>query len=274
VTSISIGPFALMTSTALVLVSILSVWFLVSFFTKSTDYHKFATDTLFWGVAIGFLASRITFVIALWDIYQADWLSILDVRDGGFNPFVGWFAGTTFIIFRARGQRKLMSAYFKSALIASGIIFPLFVLNTLISSQSSVNSLEVVTAEGAPHSLNIQTGKPLVINFWASWCPPCRREMPVLQDAQQKHGSIQFVFINQKESPKTARQFLDSQRITIKNNYFDFTGTSATQLGAYGLPTTLFFNAKGELVESHMGELSEATLQHYLMPLMNDTSKK
>ena len=52
-----------------------------------------------------------------------------------------------------------------------------------------------------------------------------------------------------------------------KNTYFDFTGSTAKELGAFGLPTTLFFNAGGKLVDSHMGELSEASLQYYLDPL-------
>ncbi len=263
-----------MTSTALVFVSIFLLWIFVNFLTKSATYNKLATDTLFWGVVIGFLTSRITFVIALWGVYQADWLTVFDIRDGGFNQSVGWFAGLTFIMIRARGNRKLMSAYLKSALFTGVLIFPLFVINTLINNQTEVTRVEVVTAQGKPHSVNTQTGKPLIVNFWASWCPPCRREMPILQDAQQKHTDMQFVFINQKESPEKARRFLETQQITIKNSYFDFSGKSAAQLGAYGLPTTLFFNADGELVESHMGELSAATLQHYLAPLTNDNSKK
>ncbi|WP_317983524.1 TlpA disulfide reductase family protein [Salinimonas profundi] len=272
-TSISIGPFALMTSTALVLVSIFLLWIFVSILTKSTVHKKLATDTLFWGMVIGFLASRITFVIALWDVYQNDWFAILDIRDGGFNQAAGWFAGIIFVMIRARGNRKLMSAYLKSALFTGVIIFPLFLFNTLISSQNAVTSVDVVTAQGRPHVVNTQTGKPLIVNFWASWCPPCRRELPILQDAQQKHDAVQFVFINQKESPEKARQFLESQQITIKNSYFDFSGKSSAQLGAYGLPTTLFFNADGELVDSHMGELSQATLQHYLATLLNDLNK-
>ena len=262
-----------MTSTALVLVSIFLFWIFVSFLTKSAAHNKRAIDILFWGIVIGFLASRITFVIALWDVYQADWFAVFDIRDGGFNQTVGWFAGLVFIMIRARGNRKLMSAYLKSALFTGVIIFPLFLFITLTSSQHSVTNVDVVTAQGKPHVVNTQMGKPLIINFWASWCPPCRREMPILQDAQQKYDAIQFVFINQKESPEKARQFLESQQITIKNSYFDYSGKTSAQLGAYGLPTTLFFSADGELVDSHMGELSQATLQHYLAPLLNDLNK-
>lgn len=262
-----------MTSTALVLVSIILFWIIVNFLTKSATYNKLATDTLFWGVVIGFLASRITFVIALWDVYQADWLTVFDIRDGGFNESVGWLAGVTFIIIRTHGNRKLVSAYLKSALFTGVIIFPLFVFYTLVSNQSAVTHVEVTTAEGNSHSVSTQTGKPLVLNFWASWCPPCRREMLILQLAQQKYKNIQFVFINQQESPRKANRFLKTQRLHIQNSYFDLSGNSATQLGAYGLPTTLFFNAEGELIDSHMGELSEATLQHYLTPLIHDLSK-
>ena len=84
---------------------------------------------------------------------------------------------------------------------------------------------------------------------------------------------MQFIFVNQSEAPAVARAFLSKQNIEIKNVYYDFSGRSAKELGAYGLPTTLFYNSEGKLINSHMGELSEASLQHYLQPFLEDNNE-
>lgn len=261
-----------MTSTALVLASILIFWGLVSYFTKSTQYRKFATDTLFLSLIAGFTVARVSFVITFWEIYQKSWLTAFDIRDGGFNSYAGWLTGAMILFVRARGHRKLTTTYFKAALISAAIIFPLFTLNTLVGTQYNSSQIKVVNAKGDPRVLNLQTGKPLILNFWASWCPPCRREMPIFQNAQEKHKELEFIFINQQEAPKTAQHFLTENNIQLDNIYFDFSGSTAQQLGAYGLPTTLFFNHEGKLINSHMGGLSEASLQHYLKPFLVEST--
>lgn len=86
----------------------------------------------------------------------------------------------------------------------------------------------------------------------------------MLEYAQSQRRDVTFIFINQTESPTTARKFLQQQGIELDNVYFDISGRAAQKVGAYGLPTTLFFNADGSLSDSHMGELSEASLQSYL----------
>nr|WP_269468693.1 TlpA disulfide reductase family protein [Alteromonas sp. ASW11-130] len=272
-TSISLGPFALMTSTALLFASILLFWFLVSFFTKSSEYQKIATDTVFFCLVSGFVVARVTFVITMWEIYQKDWIAAFDIRDGGFNHYLGWFTGIMLLVFKTRRQHKVASVYFKSAVITGLVIFPLFVVNTLMKQQIAFNDIEVANAKGESQSLSLQTGKPLIINFWASWCPPCRREMPILESAQQQYKNVTFIFVNQGEAPTQAHQFLEVNSIELDNAYFDFTGKTAKELGAYGLPTTLFFNSEGKLIDSHMGELSEASLQHYMQPLIDDSNQ-
>ena len=156
---------------------------------------------MFLCLIVGFVIARMIFVLAMWEIYQKDWISAFDIRDGGLNHPLGWFTGSLLLIIRVQGDRKLAFVYVKSALITGMMIFPLFVLNTLINNQNAVKSMELVTAQGENLTLSLRTGKPLIINFWASWCPPCRREMPILQDAQQKYEDFEFIFVNQGEAP-------------------------------------------------------------------------
>jgi thiol-disulfide isomerase/thioredoxin len=111
------------------------------------------------------------------------------------------------------------------------------------------------------------SGKPLVLNLWASWCPPCRREMPVLAKAQAEHSDVTFVFANQGEGADAVKTYLAAQHLSLHNVVLDGTTVLACRTGSAGLPTTLFFNARGELVDRRMGELSPATLAQGLASL-------
>ncbi|MCU7554144.1 TlpA family protein disulfide reductase [Alteromonas sp. ASW11-19] len=263
-TSISIGPFALATSTALLLAAIALFYLTVHLFTRKSKHHQKAKDAVITALIAGFIVARLSFVIAFWEIYQQNLLSVLDIRDGGFSHGFGWVAGVITLLVKIRGDKALVTSYVKSGAITVALLFPLVVINTLLSSTTTYSSIEVVNRHGEPVSLPQLSDKPVVVNFWASWCPPCRREMPVLENAQAQRRDVTFVFINQKESPATARKFLQQQGVELDNVYFDISGSAAQAVGAYGLPTTLFFNPDGSLSDSHMGELSEASLQNYL----------
>ena len=84
--------------------------------------------------------------------------------------------------------------------------------------------------------------------------------MPVLEEAQHIYQDVAFVFANQREQPETIRSFLEENRLNLNNLYRDDQAQLARAVGSNGLPTTLFYNAQGELIDSHMGELSRATL--------------
>ena len=107
-------------------------------------------------------------------------------------------------------------------------------------------------------------GKVVLIDFWATWCPPCRREMPVLQQAQGEYPQVTFLFVNQGETPENVSTFLATTGLSLTHVLFDGTGLLAQRVGSMALPTTLFYDADGRLVGSHLGELSRASLRHAL----------
>ena len=119
-------------------------------------------------------------------------------------------------------------------------------------------------ANGESVQLSSYQGGPLVINLWATWCPPCRREMPVLQNAQHQHQNVTFLFVNQGESMQSVSTFLETQGLNLSNVLFDSGGQLAQKVGSMALPTTLFYSPEGRLLGSHLGELSEASLARAL----------
>lgn len=124
--------------------------------------------------------------------------------------------------------------------------------------------------KGDQISLSSYVGKPTVINLWATWCPPCRREMPVFERVQNEHPEVNIVFLNQGEAPAKIQQFLTGNKLSLRNVLLDSTGEVARSLGHRGLPTTLFFNAAGHLVDVRVGEFSYPTLNQRIKALKVD----
>lgn len=121
--------------------------------------------------------------------------------------------------------------------------------------------LQLVTLDQSPISLSEYAGRPVVLNLWASWCPPCRREMPVFEQAQTEFSDAAFVMINQGESAEQAQAFLDSENLTLTDVLLDPSSSTMQAMRSRGLPTTLFFDAQGRLVDSHLGEITMPSLK-------------
>ena len=109
-------------------------------------------------------------------------------------------------------------------------------------------------------------GKPVVINFWATWCPPCRLEMPEFQRAYEENQEDDLVIlaVNEAEQSEVVRSFFYDQMGYTFTPLLDEEGQVAEAYGAIGLPSTFFVNAAGEVTAVHRGALSQAQLQNYL----------
>ena len=109
--------------------------------------------------------------------------------------------------------------------------------------------------------------RPIVLNFWASWCVPCRIEAPVLRDAERRYrGRVLFVGVNVQDTRAGAERFLAAFFWTFPN-VRDARGAIARRYRVGGLPTTVFVNARGEVVRLHTGPLDAAGLEAYLEAL-------
>ena len=129
------------------------------------------------------------------------------------------------------------------------------------------DSLTLTRPNGQTVNLKDFQGKPLVINFWATWCTFCLREMPMLEKYAQYDG-LTMVLINQGETLQTINDYMHSANVSFEHSLLDPVYTAQQVLQVRGIPTTLFYDADGRLVEQHAGELEEHQLayfvQHYL----------
>ena len=91
--------------------------------------------------------------------------------------------------------------------------------------------------------------------------------MPVLAEAQQNRSDIELVFVNQGEGPDQIREYLHGAGLSLGNVLLDPFSSLMHEVGARGLPTTLFFDTDGRLVDFHMGELTRAGLASKLQAL-------
>jgi len=128
--------------------------------------------------------------------------------------------------------------------------------------------LELKRYGGGTVNLRQFLGKPLVLNLWASWCPPCRAEMPLLAEAQGRYREVNFVFVNQGEGEAEIHAFLQETGLPLGWVLLDPESSLSRLLKAQGLPTTYFFDAEGNLVARHPGQLFEGALEGYIAKLV------
>ncbi len=111
------------------------------------------------------------------------------------------------------------------------------------------------------------TGKPLVLNFWASWCVPCQSEMPALENVSKVEGAlVQFVGINTADQRQPATTFLARTGVTYPVAY-DPNSTLGSKFGVFGLPVTIFIGPNGNVVGREVGALTAEQLQNILHQL-------
>jgi thiol-disulfide isomerase/thioredoxin len=103
-------------------------------------------------------------------------------------------------------------------------------------------------------------GRPLVINLWATWCPPCRREMPMLTQAAKVERRATILLVNQGERPAQISAFLRALGLNPAHIALDPTGILGEMTGASALPTTLFIDRDGTVRQVHTGEITQVQL--------------
>lgn len=248
---LSIGPFSI--RVVAVAVAALLAWLVARVIQRRPPdgHHKSASSLILDVLLLGLIAARVGYVAQWWPDYAASPRAIVALGDGGFDARIGIAAALVFVGWRLRRLPALRQP------VLAGIVAGLGAWG--IASVPCAMPLQAL--DSTPVLPAGFVGKPVVVNLWATWCAPCRREMPILEQAQRDHPGITVLMLNQGENAQAVRAFLEQQSLRFDHVLLDPSLHAMHTYGSRGLPTTLFFNAKGELVESHMGELTAARLK-------------
>ena len=134
-----------------------------------------------------------------------------------------------------------------------------------VETQELAPDFTVYDADGNAYRLSDFRGTPVVLNFWASWCGPCKSEMPDFDEkAAQLAGKVQFLMVNltdgAQETVETASAFIEAQGYTFPV-FYDTDQSAAYAYGVYSIPTTYFIDAGGHGVAYASGAIGADILQ-------------
>ncbi len=124
----------------------------------------------------------------------------------------------------------------------------------------------VYDEEGEQVKLSDFYGKPIVLNFWASWCPPCKEEMPYFETVNSEYGQdVQFLMVNMVGSRADETEHVASDFITQSGYtfpvFYDTNQDAAYTYGVYSLPTTYFIDENANIIAGAQGSISEEMLR-------------
>ena len=164
---------------------------------------------------------------------------------------------------------KRLSKGLLGLVIALTLVATIVWLNQRIPQQENAQLPQITLEQldGTHITLSKLKGQPAVINLWASWCAPCRRELPLLMSSAAKNPNVMFIFASQKESREKVSTYLDDKGLKLEHVLLDKKGQLADLFQSRALPTTLFFNSSGELSDAYLGELTQVSLFNALNAL-------
>jgi thiol-disulfide isomerase/thioredoxin len=133
-----------------------------------------------------------------------------------------------------------------------------------LEAANTAPDFNLADLDGNQVRLSDYVGRPVLINFWATWCGPCEIEMPIIEDAYQAHQSdgLAVLAVAVDDDPESVRGFFAERELTFLPLLDDGSVSSTYQV--FGLPTSYFVSADGRIVAVHMGLLTEDRIEEYL----------
>lgn len=286
---LSVGGLLIPTLRVSLLLSLMAAsWLVARFATRLELDSEWSGKMAEHSVWLGLLGAKLGFVIANWSAYgRAPW-TILYVWQGGFMPVAGLLTGAGYALWRLRDRALPERSRYLQALVGgfgvAALLFSLLFASTKVELDSSLlragdamPDFTLTDLRGEPVSFSSLEGRVVVLNFWATWCPPCRREMPLLDDIQREYGSrgLTIVGVDLAEPSEAVRAYVEDAGVQYpiwiddsSQDAPDRTRELYTKIGGVGLPTTVFIGRDGVIRGSQVGELSRGVLQNRVETLL------
>lgn len=216
-----------------------------------------------WGaVGVGLMAARLAWVVAHPGAYLARPLEIVQIWQGGFVASAGLAAGVLWAAWRLRVRGASLRELAAPAGAAAVVAVAALALLPVAPQRPGLDRIDAavtrLTGESAP--VEAWRGVPTVVNLWATWCGPCRRELPMLIDELGGRDDVRLALVSQGEDAATVLAYLQAQGLPADDVWTDPSGALGRALSLVGLPTTVFVDADGAVREVTFGELSRARL--------------
>lgn len=264
--AVSLGPIVLAADRFAVILGIFAFILVTGIITRRIDdrFHAWSWWVLIGGVA----AARLGHVLIYWQSFAEEPLRVFALWEGVFHWPTALVAIALSVFAVLRTARLRLWALLPLALA-------LVVWNTAWQLTGGTQAIALPasafrTLSGDTYSLSVTSGKPMVINLWATWCPPCRREMPMMAEVATTNEESEFIFANQGESRQAVEAYLAEAGLALDTVLLDQFGDLGRHYRAPGLPATLFVGGDGVLRRAHLGEISREVLQSNIDRLWAD----
>lgn len=287
-TSISLGPFTITMKLILFIGATLAAQLLYFVLKRrDRDAYKRASDLYFNSVILFFIGWRLSLIITNWSTFRGAPTALLYLPGGFLNHQAGavLVVLTTFILYKRKKYSRPEILGF--SILTSGTLALYFLLTLFLTlapapsqhpersrttdvtkpakEQISDNEITLLNTEGEEQTLEL-TGSPVtIVNFWASWCPPCRAEIPEIARfyAAYKDKDIRLITVNMTSTEKSLEDVMDF--IEEENADFpvllDHKGEAAAYFNINSVPSTFVFNNSGEIIKQRSGAVDYAWLK-------------
>ncbi len=218
-----------------------------------------------WTTVVGLGAARLGHVVQHLGSFASEPWRVLAMWQGGFS----WSGG-------AAGVAVMLAVLFlRSRKLVGWAVASLFAglvatAATLALTYSDARPPPVTSTFRRLDDAEIRIGgdgRPMVVNLWATWCPPCRSELPMMAELAASTADVDFVFANQGEPSAKIVDYLQRTNLDLPQAVLDPQLLLGRHYSAVGLPATLFLAADGTLAGSHLGEISREVLAQKIQEL-------
>ncbi|MFP4137884.1 MAG: redoxin family protein [Halomonas sp.] len=211
------------------------------------------------------VGARLGHVALNLDAYAADPLDALKLWQPGYHGLWGLMAGLIWTGWALRDHLGRLVGAMAMLVVVSSLWLATVTLAPFGDGMAlqELPDLTLEDLDGKEVNLRELEGERVVLNLWATWCPPCLREMPLLAEADSRED-VTVVVANQGEELLQVVRYLDDQGLAFRYPLLDPQQELMVLTESPGLPTTVLFDAEGRAVERHTGELTRAQLEEWL----------
>jgi len=288
----NLGPFLIPIHPLILVLSVIfAIWlsnWLGGKYLLDKDRVKHVAEYTAWS---GLLGARLGFVVLNWSAYSVAPWTALYVWQPGYLYSSGVLAGAAYALWQvikiSSKSRRSFLTVLAGSYLAAGLVFTTATLSTEFLKQPGIAG----TGDSAPdiklQNLSAETvqlsdlaGRAVVLNFWATWCPPCRREMPLLDELQKAYGEkgLSVIGLDLNESPELVKNYINAVDVSYPIWVdapqgipgYDRTQEIFSRFGGVGLPTTIFIDRAGVIRRIYVGELSRGFLQYQVENILDN----